>query len=124
MKTTVNKVEITGYAGTNADIFKFENGNALIKFAVATHENFKRSTGEWVKQTYWHNIVMWGKDAINAHQLVIKGAKLQIEGKLTPRSYTDNEKNTRYIYEVQATKITLLKEDKIEVETSKEVEAE
>ncbi len=123
MKTTVNKVEITGYAGTNADIFKFDNGNALIKFAVATHENFKRTTGEWVNQTYWHNIVMWGKDAINAQPLVIKGAKLQIEGKLVPRSYTDKENNTRYIYEVQASKITLLKEEKAEVETSEEATA-
>ena len=118
MKTTVNKVEITGYAGTNADIFKFDNGNALLKFVVATHENFKRTTGEWVNQTYWHNIVMWGKDAVNAQPLVIKGAKLQIEGKLVPRSYTDKENNIRYIYEVQASKITLLKEEKAEVETS------
>ncbi|MDD2411524.1 MAG: single-stranded DNA-binding protein [Bacteroidales bacterium] len=114
MKTTTNKVELTGYAGMNAEIFKFDNGNALMKFKLATHENFKRSTGEWVNQTYWHNIIMWGKDAITAQPMVQKGSKVQLEGKLIPRTYVDKENNTRYIYEVQASKIVLLKEEKTE----------
>ncbi|MDD4576694.1 MAG: single-stranded DNA-binding protein [Bacteroidales bacterium] len=111
MKTTTNKVELTGYAGMNAEIFKFDNGNALMKFKLATHENFQRSTGEWVNQTYWHNVIMWGKEAVHTHTMVQKGAKVQLEGKLIPRTYVDKESNTRYIYEVQASKIVLLKEE-------------
>lgn len=114
MKTTTNKVELTGYAGMNAEIFKFDNGNALMKFKLATHENFQRSTGDWVNQTYWHNIIMWGKDAIHTHTMIQKGSKVQLEGKLIPRTYVDKENNTRYIYEVQASKIVLLKEEKTE----------
>lgn len=114
MKTTTNKVELTGYAGMNAEIFKFDNGNALMKFKLATHENFQRSTGEWVNQTYWHNVIMWGKEAVHTHTMVQKGSKVQLEGKLIPRTYVDKENNTRYIYEVQASKIVLLKEEKTE----------
>ena len=95
----------------NAEIFKFDNGNALMKFKLATHENFQRSTGEWVNQTYWHNVIMWGKEAVHTHTMVQKGAKVQLEGKLIPRTYVDKENNTRYIYEVQASKIVLLKEE-------------
>ena len=120
MKTTLNKVELTGYAGMNAEMFIFENGNIVMKFKLATHENFQRSTGEWVKQTYWHNIIMWAKDSMHALPMVKKGSKVQVEGKLIPRTYVDKEYNTRYVYEVQAFKIVLLVEEEEPVNTTEE----
>ena len=44
---SVNKVILVGRIGKDAEIKNFEKGNSLIKFSVATSDNYKTKEGEW-----------------------------------------------------------------------------
>ena len=58
--------------------------------------------------TQWHSIVAWGKTAQIVAQYVSKGQEIAIEGKLTHKTYTSPEGETRYKTEVLCTEVLLL----------------
>ncbi|MCF8264921.1 MAG: single-stranded DNA-binding protein, partial [Melioribacteraceae bacterium] len=70
----------------------------------ATTHSYKGKDGNWVEETTWHNIVSWSlsdyfKDVLK------KGKKVYIEGRLSKRDYTDKEGVKKYVTEVISEKI-------------------
>ncbi|MGI6320609.1 MAG: single-stranded DNA-binding protein [Bacteroidales bacterium] len=112
MSRTVNRVELTGFAGRDAELVEFGKDNALLRFSIATSESYKRATGEWATNTTWHNVIMWGDAARRGKEIVKKGAKISLVGKLVSRTYEDKVGNKKYIYEVQTSEVKLV-EDKV-----------
>lgn len=105
--STVNKVQLTGNAGSGPEIKTFESGSRMARFTMATHEEYTSKSGEKTKDTQWHNITAWGKivDVIEAE--VKKGTFLSVEGRLTTRNYTDKNGNKKYITEVVANDVII-----------------
>ncbi|MBI5220185.1 MAG: single-stranded DNA-binding protein [Bacteroidia bacterium] len=98
----VNRVELNGFAGINPEINTTKEGVKVAHFTLATTENYKNRSGEWVKDTTWHKIVMWNKLADQAVATIKKGSRINLSGKLVNRSYTDSNGNKRYATEVHA----------------------
>ncbi len=98
----INRVTLLGNLGRDPEIRHLENGAAVVKFSMATNENYKDKNGEWQQQTEWHEVVMWRNLAERAAAQLKKGGLVYIEGKLTHREYTDKEGNKRYRTEVVA----------------------
>jgi len=90
MEKSINKVELVGYAGINPEVKTFSNGTKMVRLALATSENFKNRDGEWVRNTTWHNVVLWDKVAEDALSKSKKGNLISISGKIVARSYVDN----------------------------------
>ncbi len=114
MEATVNKVEISGFLGKDAEIRKFEKGRTLTSLSVATSESYKNQKGEWVSNTTWHNVTMWKSPDPEMVPHLKKGARVNVNGKLSTRKYTDKNGQTRYITEVIAGKIEVAKENILE----------
>src|SRR5690606_22191758 len=91
--------------GKDPEVRHLEGGSSVANFTLATNENYKDKTGEWQKQTEWHNIVAWGNLAEYSEKWLKKGMLVFIEGKLTHRKYQDKEGNDKYITEVKAVSI-------------------
>ncbi|TYQ00157.1 single-strand binding protein [Tenacibaculum adriaticum] len=108
MSTLKNKVQLIGNVGQEPAITNLESGKKVARFSLATNENYKDSKGEKQVDTNWHTIVAWGKTAEIIEKYVIKGKEIAVEGKLTSRSYEDNEGVKRYVTEVVADEILLL----------------
>ncbi|NRB47654.1 MAG: single-stranded DNA-binding protein [Saprospiraceae bacterium] len=98
----VNRVILIGNLGRDPEVRRLENGAVVAKFSVATNENYKDKSGEWQSQTEWHDIVVWRSLAERAEQQLKKGAQIYLEGKLTHRSWQDQEGNNRRTTEVVA----------------------
>ncbi len=98
----VNRVILIGNLGRDPEVRRLENGAVVAKFSVATNENYKDKSGEWQTQTEWHDIVVWRSLAERAEQQLKKGAQIYLEGKLTHRSWQDQEGNNRRTTEVVA----------------------
>jgi single-strand DNA-binding protein len=109
METTINKVEIQGFLGRDAEVRSFENGRTLISFSLATNDNYKNNRGEWVDNTTWHNVTLWRNKKDEEFDFLTKGALVSVMGKLNTRKYTDKEGKDRYITEVVAQKVELAK---------------
>ena len=108
MSTLKNKVQLIGNVGGEPTITNLDSGKKVVRFSLATNENFKNSNGEKQTETNWHNIVAWGKTAEIIEKYVSKGKEIAIEGKLVSRSYETKEGEKRAITEVVVHEVLLL----------------
>ena len=106
MKTT-NKVELDGFIGIEPEVKTLTNGSKLMRFSLATSEDYKNKEGEWVKNTTWHNVVMWNKTAEKAEGNLKKGLRVCVSGRLINRPFTDKQGNKRTSFEILATTFEL-----------------
>jgi len=110
METTMNKVQLQGFLGQDAEVRTFESGRTLISLRLATNESYKNSKGEWVTNTTWHNVAHWRtKMDESLREDLKKGALITVNGKINTRKYTDKQGNEKYITEVVASKVELAK---------------
>lgn len=108
MSNLRNKVQLIGNVGNEPEMTVLESGKKVIRFSLATNENYKNAKGEKVQSTDWHNMVAWNKTAEIIDQYAGKGKEIAIEGKLTSRSYETKEGDTKYITEVIINEVLLL----------------
>jgi len=108
MSTLRNSVKLIGNVGQTPEIKNLENGKKVANFSIATNETYFNKAGEKVTQTYWHNLVAWGKTAEIIENYVDKGKEVAIEGKLTNRSYETQDGQKRYVTEILVNEVLLL----------------
>lgn len=96
----VNRVILVGNLGKDPEIRTLENGAKVAKFSIATNENYKDKSGQWQTQTEWHDIVAWRSLAERAESSLEKGATVYLEGKLSTRTWQDQNGNNRRTTEV------------------------
>lgn len=101
----MNKVEIQGFLGQDAEVKTFESGRTLVTMNIATNESYKDKNDEWIKTTTWHNVAYWKNRKDEKLDFLKKGELVSIVGKLNNRKYTDKDGNEKYITEVVAFKI-------------------
>jgi single-strand DNA-binding protein len=82
------------------EIKALENGNKLAKFSLATSEKHKDAKGNWVEETTWHNLVVWGKPVDSIEKYVNKGDRIMVEGKISNRSYESKDGVKKYVTEI------------------------
>ena len=112
MKNLKNSVRLIGNLGSDPEIRNLSDGRPVARFSLATSENYKNRKGEKVQETQWHNIVAWGNLAKIAEKVCKKGYRVAVDGKLTNRSYQDNQGNKRYITEVIADELMVVNGEK------------
>lgn len=114
MSALRNKVQLIGNLGQTPEVKTFNEGRKMARFSIATNENYKSGTGEWVQDTQWHTIVAWGAVAERAEKYLKKGVEVAVEGKLVNRTYTDKNGEKRSATEVVVSEILLIGERKKE----------
>ena|SRR5258708_33787996 len=85
----MNKMILIGNLGREPEMSYTQSGTAVTKFSLAVSRSAKNAGGEWVRETDWYNITLFGKLAETSNQYLHKGSKVYLEGRLTPRKYTD-----------------------------------
>lgn len=98
----VNRVILVGNLGKDPEIRTLENGAKVAKFSIATNENYRDKSGEWQQQTEWHDVVAWRSLAERAEATLKKGTAVYLEGKLSTRTWQDQNGNNRRTTEVVA----------------------
>jgi single-strand DNA-binding protein len=105
----LNKVMIIGNVGRDPEMRYTPAGKPVTSFSVAVSRRWTTPENEVKDETEWFNIVAWDKLAETCNQLVTKGRKVYIEGRLQTRSWDDRETGQkRYRTEVIAGTMLLL----------------
>lgn len=93
-----NRVFISGNLTRDAEEKVFDNGNSAFDFAVAVNGRKQNGSGEWEDVPNYFDCVTYSKSEKGrnflAHSL-LKGARVDIEGKLKWESWTDRDGNKR-----------------------------
>lgn len=105
---TTNRVELIGYVGRDPEIVNLENGKKLAKFALATNEFYQNSGGEWITNTTWHRIVAWGHLADLIENLISKGQKMQIIGKIKTNVFEATDGTKKYYTDIRCDEFRLM----------------
>lgn len=114
MTTLKNSVQLIGHLGKDVELREVANGSKMAKITLATNDYYKNNKGENMKETQWHNLVAWGRNAELMAQLLSKGNEVAIQGKLVHRMYEDKEGNVRYTSEVKVNEfIKISKTEKV-----------
>jgi single-strand DNA-binding protein len=107
--TSINKVELQGFLGRDAEVKTFESGRTLVSLSIATNETYKNTKGDWITSTSWHNVVYWKNKKDEPTDYLKKGEMVSVTGKLNTRKYTDKNGQEKYITEVVAQKMEQVK---------------
>ena len=90
-----NRVLLLGHLGQDVDLRELSKGNKLARLSLATNDFRKATNGQTEKVTTWHNLVAWGKTAEEMSELLRKGQKVFVEGKIVYRQYETKEGEKR-----------------------------
>lgn len=105
----LNKCMIIGNLGKDPTIGYNTSGRAKCSLPVAVTERYKDGNGEQKEITNWFNVVFWGGMAETIKRLDIKkGTCVFVSGKMSFRSYQDQDGQTRYVSELVADNLQIL----------------
>jgi single-strand DNA-binding protein len=101
METTIiNRVQLMGNLGKDPELREFDNGKRRVRLNLATSERFEFGTGVGKENTQWHAVVAWGKTAEQVMQVLKKGSRISLDGRLVHGSYDGKDGQKRYFTEV------------------------
>jgi single-strand DNA-binding protein len=84
---SLNRAQIIGNMTRDPEMRYTPNGQAVCSFGVATNRRWRDKDGNNQEQTEFHDVVAWGKLAEIVSQILHKGNKVFIEGRLQTRSW-------------------------------------
>jgi single-strand DNA-binding protein len=104
---SVSKIIIIGNVGRDPELRMTPNGRPVCEFSVAVN----RVTGKAEareEQTDWYRVSCWQNLAERAQQMITKGRLVYVEGRFTPRTYTDREGKERLSLDISASDFQML----------------
>ena len=105
---SLNRAQIIGNLTRDPELRYIPSGQAVTSFSVATNRRWRDKDGNNQEQTEFHDVVAWGKLAELLNQLVHKGNKIFIEGRLQTRQWEGQDGNKRSRTEIVADDFVLL----------------
>lgn len=87
MARSLNKVMLIGNLTRDPEMRYTPQGAAVCTFGVATNRDWKTESGEKKEDVEFHNVVAWNKLAEICSQLLKKGRKVYVEGRLATRTW-------------------------------------
>lgn len=103
---SVNRVELLGHLGSDADVKFTPNGKQYAMLSIATSRRWKpEGASEWKEETDWHRCVLWSPENVAGY--LVKGKQVWIEGRLHTRSYEDGGEK-KYVTEIVVGDLILL----------------
>lgn len=108
MGKSLNEAAIIGNLTRDPELKVTEKGTSVCTFAVATNRDWKTSTGEAKEETEFHRVVAWEKLAELCQQLLAKGTRVYIKGRIQTKKFTAADGVERESTEIVANDMIVL----------------
>jgi len=96
----LNRVTLIGNLTRDPELRYTPGGMAVASFGLATNRVWVTKQGERKEDAQFHRIVAWNKLAELCSQLLSKGRRVYVDGRIQYREYTDAENNKKQISEI------------------------
>lgn len=104
----MNKIILIGHLGRDPELQVTPDGTPVTKFSVAVNRYSRTSSGERKEETDWFNVSAWRGLAETCEKYLHKGSKVYIEGRFTPRKYTDRNGVQQTSLDITMTEMQML----------------
>ena len=103
------KAMIIGNLGADPEMRYTPNGRPVTQFNVAVNQSSKnQQTGEWVEETDWFRVSVWGDRAERAAENLRKGNRVFVEGRFKTREFEGRDGQKRTSLEITADSVVNL----------------
>jgi single-strand DNA-binding protein len=103
------KAMIIGNLGADPEMRYTPNGRPVTQFNVAVNQSTKnQQTGEWVEETDWFRVSVWGDRAERTAESLRKGNKVFVEGRFKTREFEGRDGKARTSLEITADSVVNL----------------
>lgn len=106
---SLNKVMLIGNLTRDPNLRFTPNNTAVCSFGLATNRTWSSDGGDKQESVEFHNIVAWSKLAEICSQLLHKGDKAYVDGRLQTRSWQSEDGNERRVTEVVIENMIMLR---------------
>lgn len=95
-------------------------GMAVTTLRVASSRRFRTKAGEDREETLFIDCEVWGSQAENCAEYLVKGQRVLVEGTLRIRKWKDRDDNARQATEIRADRVVFLDKPRGSGEAQKE----
>lgn len=107
MARSLNKVILIGNLTRDVELRYTPQGSPVGAFGLATNRQWK--VGDQVKEaTEFHNIIAWNKLGELCSQMLVKGSRVYVEGRIQSRDWVDTGGQKHYRTEIIIDEMILL----------------
>ena len=107
---SLNKVMLIGNLTKDPNLrYTPANNTPVCSFGLATNRDWTTESGEKQDRAEFHNVVAWGKLAEICGQLLHKGDKVYVDGRLQTRDWKGDDGQNRRMTEVVIENMILLR---------------
>lgn len=108
MARSLNKVQLIGNLTRDPELRYTPQGTAVCTLGLATNRQWVTESGEKKDQAEFHRLVAWNKLAEICSQLLKKGRKIYVEGRLQTRNWTGQDGSQRTTTEIVISDMLIL----------------
>jgi single-strand DNA-binding protein len=91
-----NRVILVGNLTRDVDLRYTPGGTPVTEVGLAVNDRRKSQSGEWVEETTFVDVTLWGRTAEVASEYLSKGAPILVEGRLKLDTWeTDGQKRSK-----------------------------
>jgi single-strand DNA-binding protein len=91
-----NRVILVGNVTRDLELRYIASGTAVVELGLAVNDRRKGQNGEWVDETTFVDVTLWGRTAEIASEYLSKGSSVLIEGRLKLDTWEkDGKKNSK-----------------------------
>ena len=96
MASSFNRVILLGNLTRDPVLRHIPTGTAVADIGLAVNDRRKSTSGEWVDETTFVDVTLWGRTAEIAAEYLSKGSSVLIEGRLKLDTWeTDGQKRSK-----------------------------
>jgi single-strand DNA-binding protein len=96
MAASYNRVVLVGNLTRDPELRYTPSGTAVTDIGLAVNDRRKNQAGEWVDETTFVDVTLWGRTAEIASEYLSKGSSALIEGRLKLDTWeTDGQKRSK-----------------------------
>ena len=77
-----NRVILIGNLTRDVEVKYLQSGMAVADIGLAVNDKRKNQSGEWIEETAFVDVTLWGRTAEVAGEYLTKGSPLFVEGRL------------------------------------------
>jgi len=90
-----NRVILLGNLTRDPELRYVPSGTAVVDLGLAVNDRRKNASGEWVEETTFVDVTLWGRTAEVASEYLSKGSPVLIEGRLRLDTWENSEGQKR-----------------------------
>lgn len=102
------KATIIGNLGRDPEMRYTPSGKPVTSFSVACNRVYTTAEGERREETEWFRVIAWGKLAETCSQILSKGRRVYVEGRLQTRTWEGQDGQKRTEVEIVANDMLVL----------------